>query len=70
MKLTDMERKFSDESPFDFSDLRAIYINCTLKRSPEPSNTQAWETDRSRSWKPTACTSSRCAPSTIGSQQA
>ena len=40
MKLTDMERKFSDENPFDFSDLRAIYINCTLKRSPEQSNTQ------------------------------
>jgi multimeric flavodoxin WrbA len=25
----------------DFSDLRALYVNCTLKRSPEPSNTQA-----------------------------
>lgn len=25
---------------FDFSDLRALYINCTLKRSPEPSDTQ------------------------------
>ncbi len=24
-----------------YSDLRALYINCTLKRSPEPSNTQA-----------------------------
>jgi multimeric flavodoxin WrbA len=24
----------------DFSDLRAIYVNCTLKRSPEVSNTQ------------------------------
>lgn len=24
----------------DFSDLRALYVNCTLKRSPEPSNTQ------------------------------
>jgi multimeric flavodoxin WrbA len=24
---------------YDFSDLRAIYINCTLKRSPEVSNT-------------------------------
>jgi hypothetical protein len=23
-----------------FSDLRALYINCTLKRSPEPSHTQ------------------------------
>jgi multimeric flavodoxin WrbA len=25
---------------YDFSDLSAIYINCTLKRSPEPSHTQ------------------------------
>ncbi|WP_430647262.1 flavodoxin family protein [Agromyces sp. GXS1127] len=24
----------------DFSDLRAVYVNCTLKRSPEVSNTQ------------------------------
>ncbi|HWH33301.1 MAG TPA: flavodoxin family protein [Egibacteraceae bacterium] len=24
----------------DYSDLRALYINCTLKRSPEPSHTQ------------------------------
>ena len=28
-------------SQWDFSDLRALYINCTLKRSPEPSHTQA-----------------------------
>lgn len=25
---------------YDFSGLRAVFINCTLKRSPEPSNTQ------------------------------
>ncbi|HEY3437430.1 MAG TPA: NAD(P)H-dependent oxidoreductase, partial [Actinotalea sp.] len=25
---------------FDFSDLRALFVNCTLKRSPEVSNTQ------------------------------
>ncbi len=25
----------------DFSALRALFVNCTLKRSPEPSNTQA-----------------------------
>jgi multimeric flavodoxin WrbA len=30
----------TDESGFDFSDLRALYINCTLKRSPEQSHTQ------------------------------
>ena len=27
-------------SDTDYSDLRALYINCTLKRSPEVSNTQ------------------------------
>ena len=32
MNSTDMDT--------DFSDLSALYINCTLKRSPEPSNTQ------------------------------
>jgi multimeric flavodoxin WrbA len=26
--------------PLDFADLRAVYINCTLKRSPESSHTQ------------------------------
>ena len=25
----------------DYSDLSALFVNCTLKRSPEPSNTQA-----------------------------
>src|SRR6476661_11173524 len=28
-------------SRMDYSDLRALYINCTLKRSPEVSHTQA-----------------------------
>jgi len=30
----------STSQDFDVSDLRALYINCTLKRSPEPSHTQ------------------------------
>ena len=29
-----------DDSPYDFTGLRAMYINCTLNRSPEPSHTQ------------------------------
>ena len=28
-------------SEWDFSGLRAMFINCTLKKSPEVSNTQA-----------------------------
>ena len=27
-------------SPYDFSDLSAVFVNCTLKRSPEVSNTE------------------------------
>src|SRR4051812_38785083 len=27
-------------SPYDFSDLKAVFVNCTLKRSPEISNTE------------------------------
>ena len=33
--------QLSEQSRWDFADLRALYINCTLKRSPEVSNTQA-----------------------------
>ncbi len=29
-----------DPAHWDFSELRALYLNCTLKRSPEASNTQ------------------------------
>src|SRR5947207_9124273 len=29
-----------NDTAYDFTGLRALFINCTLKRSPEPSNTQ------------------------------
>ncbi|MBV9664327.1 MAG: flavodoxin family protein, partial [Actinobacteria bacterium] len=29
-----------EQSRWDFSDLRALFINCTLKRAPELSHTQ------------------------------
>jgi len=32
--------QFDIQDQWDFSDLKALYINCTLKRSPEVSNTQ------------------------------
>ena len=35
--MTEHELTASD---FDFRDLKAVYVNCTLKRSPEVSNTQ------------------------------
>ena len=34
------ERRAESTSEQDFSDLRAMYINCTLKRSPELSHTE------------------------------
>jgi multimeric flavodoxin WrbA len=40
-KLNAMQEKLCEESTTDFSDLKALFINCTLKRSPEVSNTQA-----------------------------
>jgi multimeric flavodoxin WrbA len=39
--LTDKQEALSRQSTWDFSDLRALFIGCTLKRSPEVSNTEA-----------------------------
>ena len=38
--LSAEQERLCEESPWDFSDLRALFINCTLKRSPEKSHTQ------------------------------
>ncbi|MGX9105150.1 hypothetical protein ACWTQZ_26060, partial [Escherichia coli] len=38
--LHPVQAQLLEESRWDFSGLRAIFINCTLKRSPEVSNTQ------------------------------
>ena len=38
--LTPRQEELCATSRWDFSDLRAVYINCTLKRSPETSHTQ------------------------------
>jgi multimeric flavodoxin WrbA len=40
MTLTDRQRELCTTSAWDFSALRAVYVNCTLKRSPETSHTQ------------------------------
>ena len=39
-ELTDMQAELYEKSETDYSDLSALFINCTLKRSPEVSNTQ------------------------------
>ena len=40
MNLNEIQQQWTEESTWDFSDLRALVINCTLKRSPEVSHTQ------------------------------
>lgn len=40
MTLTDRQEAYCSESSWDFSDLRALFINSTLKRSPEISHTE------------------------------
>jgi multimeric flavodoxin WrbA len=40
VELNDIEEQLCSTSRWDFSALRAVYINCTLKRSPERSHTQ------------------------------
>ena len=39
-ELTQMQAELCEQSETDYSDLKAFFINCTLKRSPEVSNTQ------------------------------
>jgi multimeric flavodoxin WrbA len=38
--LNEMQMEMIEDRPADYSDLRALFINCTLKRSPELSHTQ------------------------------
>jgi len=38
--LSALQKKWIDEAPKDYSDLTALFLNCTLKKSPELSHTQ------------------------------
>ncbi|HEX3611388.1 MAG TPA: hypothetical protein VHU88_06845, partial [Sporichthyaceae bacterium] len=40
VRLAPKQEELCGQSTWDFSDLRALFINCTLKRSPEQSHTQ------------------------------
>lgn len=40
MKLDDRLKELCESSQWDFSKLRALFLNCTLKRSPEMSHTE------------------------------
>lgn len=39
-ELNEKQAKMCEESKTDFSDLKALFLNCTLKKSPEKSHTQ------------------------------
>ncbi|MGM0581319.1 MAG: flavodoxin family protein [Bacteroidota bacterium] len=39
MKLSSYQEKLNKENKTDFSSLKAVFINCTLKKSPEKSHT-------------------------------
>ena len=38
MDLNEQQLKMCEDSSWDFSDLKALFLNCTLKRSPERSS--------------------------------
>jgi len=38
--LNDQQERLCSQSRWDFSDLSAVFLNCTLKRSPQASNTE------------------------------
>ena len=40
MRLNEKQEQMCSESKWDFSDLQALFLNCTLKKSPELSHTQ------------------------------
>ena len=39
-ELTETQAELCESNETDYSDLKALFVNCTLKRSPEVSNTQ------------------------------
>jgi hypothetical protein len=40
MTLSSKQQDLCRQSPYDFSGLKAVYINCTLKPSPKVSHTE------------------------------
>jgi multimeric flavodoxin WrbA len=40
MGINKKQKEWSETSKWDFSDLKALFINCTLKKSPEKSHTK------------------------------
>jgi hypothetical protein len=63
-RLNAMQEQLCDESHWDFSDLSAVYVNCTLKRSPAISHTRGLGDLSIAIMEGSACKRRRCAPST------
>jgi len=40
MELNEKQKKLCQGHPWDFSDLKALFLNCTLKKTPELSHTE------------------------------
>lgn len=40
IQFNPLQEKWNKENPYDFSDLKALFLNCTLKKSPEVSHTE------------------------------
>ena len=40
MVLNEQQEAMCSDSRWDFSDLKALFLNCTLKKSPELSHTE------------------------------
>ena len=69
-KLTADQERLCEESRWDFSDLSALYVNCTLKRSPEVSHTQGLADLSIAIMERNGVASRRSAPSTTRSPRA
>ena len=68
--LSEIDERLCETSQRDFSDTRALFVNCTLKRSPEASNTQGLAETSIAVMHEQASRSTSSAPSTATSPRA
>ena len=54
MGLNEKQIESCETNRRDFSDLRAVFLSCTLKKSPEVSHTEALMAVNKQSWSETA----------------
>ena len=54
--LSDEQQRLCDENETDYSDLKALYLNCTLKPSRQPSHTRELIDVSPPSWRKTTWT--------------